>query len=342
MSTPARHTLEVEPAEEGHGHDHEHGHGHEHEHGHGHEYGHASRRPGWLAAGLAVLVIYALSGIRLIGPAERGVVQRFGRVLGVQASPGLHLGWPLGIGRLTRVEVHRSRRVSIGVSVPDRVLGGLPAPQDSQFITGDRNLVEVQLSVQYVVRDPVSYLFGLASPEVTVRYACEAALNDVLCALPVDGVMTQRRAEVQLRVQELAQSRLDRLSAGVQLLAVNQERAAPPEAVADAFRAVTDARADRERLLSAAEGYREDLLPRARGEAAGILAQARADAYAEVTIARAEADRFEAIRLQAASAPALTRRRLHAETLEGVLGRSRTVVVDPQQIGPLRLVEEGL
>jgi len=288
-----------------------------------------------------ILAGYGLSGLRVIGPTERGVVQRFGRVLDVQIGPGVYLGWPLGIGKLTRVEVHRTRRLSIGASVPERLLGGLPDPQESQFITGDRNLVEVQLSVQYVVRDPVPYLFGMADGELTVRHLSEGALNDVLCGESVDAVLTLRRAEIQRRVQELAQQRLDRLGAGVQLLAATQERAAPPEVVADAFRAVTDARSDCARVVAEAEGYREDLLPRARGEAAAILAQAGADGFAEVTAAQAEAGRFEAIRVQAASAPGVTRQRLHAEALEEVLGRSRTVVVDPDRVGPLRLVEEG-
>lgn len=310
-----------------------------------HEHGHEDRRGRrrWLPGlALALLAGYGLSGVRVIGPAERGVVQRFGRVLEEQAGPGVHVGWPLGIENVTRLEIHRTRRVSIGVSLPERLLGGLPDPQDSQFITGDRNLVEVQLSVQYVVRDPVAYLFGMAEAEQTVRYLSEGALNDVLCGQSVDAVLTLRRAEVQQWVQELAQQRLDRLGAGVQLLAVTQERASPPEAVADAFRAVTDARSDRSRLAAEAEGYRDDLLPRARGEAVAVLAQAQADGYAATTIAHAEAERFETIRLQVASAPLLTRQRLHAEALEEVLGRSRTVIVDPDRVGPLRLVEEGL
>jgi membrane protease subunit HflK len=290
---------------------------------------------------VALAAAYALSGVRVIGPAERGLVQRFGRVLAVEAGPGVHVGFPLGIERLTRVKAQRTLRVSIGVTAPDRVLGGLPLAEESQFITGDRNLVEVQMSVQYVIRDPARYLFVAASPELAVRHACEAASSEVLCGLPVDGVLTLQRAEIQRQVQALAQEQLDRLDVGAQLLAVTQERAAPPEAVADAFRAVTDAKADRERLLAEAEGYREDVLPRARGEAAATLAQAQADAFATVAWAQAEANRFEMLRAQVNTEPDVARRRLHAEAVEEALRRSRTVVVDPDRIGPLRLVEEG-
>jgi len=294
-----------------------------------------------LLALVAAALAYALSGVRVIGPAERGVVQRFGRALEVQATPGVHVGLPVGIERLTRATVHRTRRVTVGSAAADRILGGVPAAEDSQFITGDRNLVEIRMSVQYVMRDPLLYLFAVADPDVAVRHVCEAALSDVLCGTGVDAVLTLQRSEVLRRVQDQAQELLDRMGVGVQLLAVTQERTAPPEAVADAFRAVTDAKADRERLLAEAEGYREDLLPRARGEAAAILEQAQADAYAMVTLARAEADRFTTLSAEVAVQPDLARRRLHAEAVEESLRRSRTIVADPKRAGPVRLVEEG-
>jgi membrane protease subunit HflK len=158
--------------------------------------------------------------------------------------------------------------------------------------------------------------------------------------MSVDEILTRRKAEIQLRVREGAQQILAAEGAGIQILSVSQERTAPPEKVADAFRAVTSARADRGRMIAEAQGYREDLLPRARGEAATILQQAQADAYALVADAQGRAERFENIRAQTEKAPELTRERLHAEMAEEVLGRTRPIIVSPDSTDDLRLIEE--
>lgn len=324
-----------------HDHDHDHGHGHDRGHGHGHQHQHSGGGGGgwrWVVAA-AALVVYGLSGIRVVGPAERGIVQRFGRVVDTQVRSGVHLGLPVGMEALTCLEVRKTRRVSVGMGLPDRVLGSLPDPALSQFLTGDRNIVDVRLSVQYTVADPARFLFACDDVDGAVRRACESALCDVVTCLSVDDVLTRRRAEIQLRVREEAQVILDAHGVGVQILAVSQERAAPPERVADAFRAVTSARADSERQIAEAHGHRDDLLPRARGEARAVLSRARADAYRIVTRAEGQAERFSKILGEAAQAPALTRRRLHAEMLEEVMGVTRLVLTSPEHETDVKLLE---
>lgn len=332
-----------------HAHDHDHPH-HHHHHGHDHDgHGHHHGRGGvwsWLAgqwpiiAG-ACLVGWLLSGIRVVGPAERGVVQRFGRVVDDHVTPGIRFGLPAGIEKMRKVQISKARRVSVGGGGADGVAGNLPDPGRSQFFSGDRNIVDIQLSVQYVVADPGLFLFACADPDAAVRGACESALCEIAARMPVDEILTLRKAEVQLRVREIAQSIVDGHGIGVQILSVSQERSAPPEKVADAFRAVTSARADRDRLIAEAEGYREDLLPRARGEVAAIVGQAEGDAYQVVAMAEARAKRFERVLEQAQGASALTRRRMHAEAIEDILSRTRKVILKPGAAGDVRFIEEG-
>ena len=319
--------------------DHHHHHDHEHEHTHFGFVRDVLRQWPYLAA--LALLAYAGSGIRFIGPAERGIVRRFGGVLPTQAEPGVHLGLPLGVERLTRIEIGKTRRVSIGTDLTQRLLGRLPDPQRSQFFTGDRNIVDLQMSAQYAVSDPTAFLFRTADPAEEVRLACESALCAEVQRMPVDDVLTLRKAEIQLRVRERAGRTLANHGVGVRVLSVALERAAPPEAVADAFRHVTSARADRGRKIAEAEGYRDDLQPKARAEAYRIREQAGAEAYATVERARARAARFEKILSEASTSPELTRRRLHAEAAETVLARVRKVIVSRDGATDLRLVEEG-
>lgn len=284
---------------------------------------------------------WLVSGIRAVGPAERGVVQIFGEVVNDQVTSGMHFGFPAGIERLTRVPISKARRVSVGGGAADALTGSLPDPGRSQFFSGDRNIVDIQLSVQYVVADPKTFLFGSVDPEAAVRGACESALCEIAASMPVDEILTLRKAEIQLRVREVAQAILDAHGVGVRILSVSQERGAPPEKVADAFRAVTSARADRDRLIAEAEGYREDLLPRARGEGAAIVGRAEGEAYQIVALAEARAKRFERILEETGGEPALTRRRMHAEAMEEILARTKKVIVRPGAAGDVRFIEEG-
>lgn len=342
----------------GHEHEHEHGHAHEHPHGHAHEHDHGRDEHGWhwhffgnslgIAVmrwapliGAACLILWLASGIRVVGPAERGVATRFGRVIDDRIMPGMRFGLPVGIERLARIQISKVRRAIIGGGGVDAVTGNLPDPGRSQFFSGDRNIVDIQLSIQYVIAEPRDYLFAIADPDSAVRFACESALCQIAAALPVDEILTLRKAEMQLRVRELAQAALDHQRAGVRIISVSQERSTPPEKVADAFRAVTSARADRDRLVAEAEGYREDLLPKARGEAAGKIERAKGDAYQIVALAEARSRRFERVLEQAGKTPAITRRRMHAETVENILRRVRKVIVKPGAAGDIRLIEEA-
>ena len=321
-----------------HHHDHEHRHAHDH-HGHTHDHRRRPRRLWWgLAA--AALIAWVFSGVRMIETAERGVVQRFGKVVNEHVPPGIHPGLPLGIERMTRVAVRKTRRVGVGVSLTDRTLGTLPDPVVTQFLSGDRNIVDLQLSVQYAVADVTAYVFDVSDPTGLVRRICESAVSDIVRRMSVDEVLTLRKAEVQLRTRDKAQKLLDRYRSGIQILSVSLERASPPEAVADAFRDVTSARADKGRKVAEAEGYRDDLLPRTRGEVERILSEARADAFDIVQLAEGRAERFESIRAEAAGSAGLTRQRLHAETMEQVLNAARKVLVPREGATDVRFIEE--
>jgi membrane protease subunit HflK len=300
------------------------------------------RGPSWgllamLALGCALLGWLA-TGVYSVGHNERAVVRRCGRALDELRGPGLHVGLPYGIDRVTRLKALETKRTAVGMALGERALGRRIEPQQAETLTGDRNLIVVSAVVHYTIRydpnddDPVAklraYLFHAADVPGLVRGAAGAALTSVIATMPVDDVLTTGRETIRAEVRRRTQRRLDRYGLAVDVTDVLLEDLAPPQEVADAFRDVITARADRDRAINEAEGYRNRVLPQARGEAKRTRTEAEAYADEVVKKARGDAQRFEKIAAVAATSRDLTSRRLILEAMEEVLPRLRKVIID--------------
>jgi membrane protease subunit HflK len=331
-----------------HSHDapHHHGHdrGHEHGHGHGHEHPHGPRRiwP-WLAGlALAALAVWAATGVYSVRHNERAVVQRFGRALDELRGPGLHVGLPVGLDRVTRLRMFEVKRVAVGMTIGQRALGRTIEPQQAETLTGDWNLVTVAAVVHYEIRRPrveagedkdtaahaTAYLFRAADVAALIRDAAGAALTSAISQMVVDDVLTTGREAIRAQVRARTQAALDRYGVAVDVTDVLIENLAPPAEVADAFRDVTRARADKGRAVNDAEGYAAETVQQARGEAQRLRTEAEGYAAEVVAKARGDADRFARIAAEAAHSRELTTRRLLLETAEAVLPRLRKVILD--------------
>ncbi|MBI4578260.1 MAG: FtsH protease activity modulator HflK [Planctomycetes bacterium] len=275
----------------------------------------------WLAAA------YLATGIYSIQPNEQAVVRRCGRALPEMWGPGLHVGLPYGIDRVTRVKMGELKRVGVGVGLADRALGRVGEPRESEGLTGDRNLVLIAAVVQYRILDARSYLFKVGSVPGLIENVTGDALSSIITAMNVDDILTVERIAVQNRVRLLGQAALDRYGAGVQIMSVSLEGVTPPQEVAPAFRDVTSAREDRERTINEALGYAGRLLPQTRGEAQRIVVDAEAAREEFIRKARGDADRFRKMAAEASDARELTMRRLILETMEEVLPRLKKIVV---------------
>ena len=277
----------------------------------------------WLAIG------YAATGLYTIRPNERGVVRRCGEVQPLLRPPGLHVGLPWGIDRVTRVKPRQSTREGVRMDLAERSLGRQSDPLLAECLTGDRNLISVPAIVQYRIDDPKAYLFNVADVPRLVRDATAAALSSIVAGMLVDDVLTTHRLaiqnEVRLRVQR---ELLDRYGAGVQMLSVSLEGTGPPAEVADAFRDVTRARGDAERAKNEARGYANRVLPEARGQAERIIMEAEAYRDELVELARGDTDRFRQIAGTIGQHRDLSERRLVLETMEQVLPGLRKIILD--------------
>ena len=283
----------------------------------------------YLALG-AVFVLWLASGAYVVQPSEQGVVRTFGRHTAT-TSPGInyHLPWP--IQQVDVVDVQSIRRTEIGFRSAPRAAGqesGRRVLEEALMLTRDENIVEVGLLVQYRVADPAAYVFHVQDPDYVLATSAEVALRSAVGQMPIDDVITERRADVQDNTRAFLEQLLNAYRAGIQITDVRLQVADAPDQVRDAFHEVVRAREDRERKVNEAQAYREDILPRARGEARRIIEAATAFREERIRLARGDSERFLAILREYQSAPAVTRERMHLEAMEKILANVDKVVID--------------
>ena len=266
--------------------------------------------------GIAV-VIWLLLGLYSVGPDEVGVVQRFGEYNRVVGS-GLNYHFPYPIETVQTPKVTEVKRIEIGF----RTVGKnqyRTIEQESLMLTGDENIVDAELIVQYKIKDPIDYLFNFIGPELTLREASEASLRTVIGRHNIDEALTSGKLMIQEETKELLQIILDKYETGVIVVAVQLQDVSPPKQVIDAFKDVASAKEDKNRMINEAEGYRNDVIPKARGEAQAMIR--KAEGFRESRIKRAEGDvaKFKAIVKEYNKAKDVTKERLYLEAMEEIL-----------------------
>ena len=255
-------------------------------------------------------ILWAISGFYTIDQQERGVVLRLGKYLET-VQPGLHWNPPLidTVEKVntTKVRSHTSR---------------------GTMLTEDENIVDVSLSVQYVVANPKDFYLNVKNPEISLAHATDSALRHVVGSSEMHGVLTEGREILAVDVHARLQTYLDRYGTGLHISKVNIENAQAPREVQSAFDDVIKAREDEERAKNEAETYRNGIIPEARGYAQRLLEEA--NAYKSQVIAEAEGDasRFTKLYVEYKKAPEVTRERLYIDALQKVMSSSSKVLVD--------------
>jgi modulator of FtsH protease HflK len=259
---------------------------------------------------VALLLGYGFMGLYQIDQGERGIVFRFGAVQEQVVMPGLHWNPPI-IDVVEKVNVTRVNSHS----------------HQALMLTEDENIVDVAVTVQFVVNDPVAFLVNVRTPRASLTQATESALRHVVGSSVMDGVITAGREAIAVEVQERLQAYLDSYGTGIRIDKVNIDRSAPPAQVADAFNDVQKAKEDEQRFINEANAYAESVIPEARGEAQQVIEQA--NGYRDRVVARAEgeANRFNKLLVEYAKAADVTRDRLYIDAMETVLSNSTKIMV---------------
>ena len=286
------------------------------------------------------LIFWLFTGVYTVGPDEVGVVQRFGKYIRVVQS-GLSYHMPFPIETVKTPKVTEVKRIEIGF----RTIGKnqyRTVERESLMLTGDENIVDAELIVQYKIKEPINYLFNFVGPELTMREASEASLRTVVGRHNIDEALTSGKLMIQEETKELLQSILDKYETGVQVVAVQLQDVSPPKQVIDSFKDVASAKEDKNRMINEAEGYRNNVIPKARGEAQSMILEA--EGFRESRISRAEGDvaKFKAILKEYSKAKDVTRKRLYLEAMEEILpGLEKYIVPSGEDGNLLNLLNLG-
>ena len=280
---------------------------------------------------IGAIAVWALSGFYRVDADEQGVVLRFGKYTNM-TQPGLNYHLPFPIESVVTPKVSRVNRIDVGFRSSSE--GGRAAiadiKEESAMLTGDENIVDINYSVFWVIKDASKYLFNVQDPIGTIKVVAETAMREVIARKKIQVILTQGRAEIENEVQKIMQQILDSYGSGVDITQVQAQKSDPPAQVIDSFRDVQAAKADKERAQNEAEAYANDVIPRARGEAAKITQEAEGYKREVVAQAEGEASRFIAIYNEYAKAKTVTQERMYLETMEKVLSGVNKIIIDKQ------------
>ncbi|MCB1931831.1 MAG: FtsH protease activity modulator HflK [Candidatus Accumulibacter sp.] len=291
--------------------------------------------PKFLGGGIGLLlvlvvIVWLASGFYIVDAGQRGLVLQFGRY-SESTDPGLRwrLPYPIQSHELVNISGVRTLEVGYRGMEKNKVL------KEARMLTDDENIINIQFAVQYILKDPVDYVFANRNPDEAVMQVAETAIRQIVGKNKMDFVLYEGREQVAFTASQLMQEILDRYKTGILISKVTMQNAQPPEEVQAAFDDAVKASQDRARLKNEGQAYANDVIPRAQGTASRLFEEA--EGYKQRVIANAEGDasRFTQIYTEYAKAPEVTRTRLYLDTMQQVYANTSKVLVDSKGQGNL-------
>jgi membrane protease subunit HflK len=303
-------------------------------------------------AGVLVLCVWFVLGgpFYTVEQDEKAVVLTFG-MYHETTGPGLHFKIPWPVQTIVKEKVTHVRRIEVGF----RTHGTHGQPggaavrdfkrdpemlEEAQMLTGDENIVNVEIVVQFEISSLQNWLFGARHPETILRMVAESSLRHVVGDNGIDDVLIHKRSEIAIDIRQRIKDLAERYGLGVNVITVQLQEALPPDEVSASFKEVATAKEESAKLQSQAAGYANEKKHLAGGQAARVKAQAEGYAAERVALARGEAERFQKLAAEYTKNPEIMRERLYLETLQRILPKARKVIVDPQ-VGILNLNRLG-
>jgi len=282
---------------------------------------------------IVALIIWLATGFYRVEPDEQGIELLFGKWNQMTTEPGLHYFFPIPIGKTMTPKVENVRKINVGYRSASELgfssnSSDRNVLEESLMLTGDQNIVDVNFTVLYKIKDAGKFLFKLRNPETTVKDMAESVMREVVGQRDLEFLLTGGRQEVEQVVRADLQDILDEYESGILIQSIQLQSVNPPALVIDAFDEVQRARQDKEKLVNEANSYLNKIVPNARGDAAKLVQEATA--YKEQVIKQAEgvAQNFIDVYNSYKDTKYVTRQRIYLETLTEVLEGPNKIILD--------------
>lgn len=276
--------------------------------------------------------LWMASGFYIINPGEHGVVQRFGAWHDTKTTEGLGYHWPYPVEQLTTVKVNEIRRMNIGFVETYSSRAGssniTDVSEESQMLTSDRNIVDLDMVIQWNIKSAEDFLFEVEDQENTIKKVAESAIREVTGQTNMFPIITTERAAVAERTKQIIQENLDEYNSGVNITQVLIQQAEVHPDVQQAFQDVQSAKQDADDIQNRAEAYREEILPKARGAAIQLIQEAQGYEQSVMARSRGDAERFNSVYEAYKTGEDVTRKRIYLETMEVVLRNAQKIILD--------------
>lgn len=274
----------------------------------------------------AVFALWVGSGIYSVQEGQQAAVLRFGKWVGT-THPGINYHLPYPFERVIVERVEELNRTDSGAQV--NYAYALKADNSiNLMLTGDENIVSIEFTVHWFIKDLGAYLFRIDDPKEAVKDAAESAVREIVAQNAFAFVLTKGRGETTDKAQALLQKMLDNYHSGIQIQRIQLRSVDAPTQVIDAFRDVQRARADYESKINEAKAYSNSVIPVARGESSQLIQGAEAYKKAVVDNATGESSRFLSVLEKYQQAPEITRKRLLIEATQTVMTGVNKLIVD--------------
>jgi len=282
--------------------------------------------------GAILLLIWLASGAFIVPEGQVGLVTTFGE-LSHKTGAGFNWRWPAPIQAHETVNVTQVQTAEIGYR------GNVRNKQSNEalMLTADENIVDVQFSVQYKVKDPVAWVFNNSDQVETVRDSAETAVRELVGRSKMDALLSENRDKLASDAQRMIQQMVERYKLGADVAGVTIQSLAAPEQVAGAFEETVKAQEDRNRARAEAQAYADDIIPQAKGKAATMLEDAQAYRATTENTAAGNAARFNQVVAEYAKAPGVTRDRMYLDTMQQIFSSTSKVMIDAKTAATVNL-----
>jgi len=282
----------------------------------GHEHSHfkfSFRNKKMLAGACLVFVaVYMASGIFFVKWDEQGIVRRFGAVTRENVSPGLHYRLPFPIEKVVLVKKDNIRNVQSGTNL---------------LLTGDMNLVNVNMGIQYKVSNVVNYSLKVSNLDSLIKAVATTSIRQVVGEKNIDILLSTGKDEVEVSSKKLLQEALDRNNTGVQVVNLQLLEMTPPKEIIDSFQDLASARQDKATYINEALAFSNTVIPEAKGNSYKTIKEAEAYKDEKVKTAQGDALLFVQKFEEYQKSKGVTEYRLYMETMDKILPKVKKILL---------------